>query len=120
MKYEHLLGILVTGIIIGLAYSVKAGRPYLAVGILFLGVLLVQALDWYYNSKIERIEDERTELISAKSAKNSYAVMSFLLFAEYIWEYSHGNMEIAVKLLILLGLGSVVLLISQYHYGRVM
>ena len=120
MKHEHLLGILIAGIIAGMAYSVETGRPYLAVGTLVLGILLVQALNWYYNSKIERIKDERTELIDAKGTKNGYAVMSFLLFAEYVWEYAHGNTDVAVKLLIPLGVGSVALLISQYYYGRAM
>ena len=120
MKYEYLLGILVTGMIIGLAYSTKSGRALLAVGIFVAGFLLSYLLTWYYNSRIERVEDERTELISTKSTRNGYAVMSFLLFLEYLWEYSQGNTEVATKLIIPLALGAAILLISHYYYDRVM
>ena len=119
-SYESLLALLTVGIIIGLAYSTKSGRASLAVGIFLLGVLLAYALNWYYNSRVEKVEDERTELIGAKSTRNAFAVMSILLFAEYLWEYSKGNTEIAMKLLIPLALGAIVLLISQYRYERVM
>ncbi|AFL95659.1 hypothetical protein CL1_1460 [Thermococcus cleftensis] len=120
LKYEGLRAGLIAGIIIGLAYSTKSGRASLAVGIFLLGVLLAYALNWYYNSRVEKVEDERTELISTKSTGNAFAVMSILLFAEYLWEYSKGNTEIAMKLLIPLALGAIVLLISQYRYERVM
>jgi len=119
-SYESLLALLTVGIIIGLAYSTKSGRASLAVGIFLLGILLAHALNWYYNSRVEKVEDERTELIGAKSTRNAFAVMSILLFAEYLWEYSKGNTEIAMKLLIPLALGAIVLLISQYRYERVM
>ncbi|NJE05242.1 DUF2178 domain-containing protein [Thermococcus sp. M36] len=120
LKYEGLLAVLIGGMVIGLAYSTKSGRAYLAVGIFLLGVLLVYALNWYYNSRVEKIEDERTELISTKSTRNGYAVMSVILFAEYLWEYSNGNTETATKLLIPLALGVLALLVSQYWYERVM
>lgn len=120
MKYEHLLGILVTGMIIGLAYSTKSGRPLLAVGIFIAGFLLSYLLTRYYSSRVENIEDERTERISTRSMRNAFIVMSFLLFAEYLWEYSKGNTGTAVRLLIPLALGVTVLVISQYHYERVM
>ncbi|BAD85529.1 hypothetical membrane protein, conserved [Thermococcus kodakarensis KOD1] len=76
LKYEELLVVLVTGIVIGLAYSVKSGKGLLAVGIFLLGILLTYALNWYYNSRVERIEDERTEMINARSTRNAYALMS--------------------------------------------
>ncbi|ASJ13072.1 DUF2178 domain-containing protein [Thermococcus thioreducens] len=120
LKYEGLLAVLLGGMVIGLAYSTKSGRAYLAVGIFLLGVLLVYALNWYYNSWVEKIEDERTELISTKSTRNAFAVISVVLFAEYLWEYSNGNTETATKLLIPLALGVLVLLVSQYWYARVM
>ncbi|WP_297435789.1 DUF2178 domain-containing protein [Thermococcus sp.] len=120
MKYEGLLGILITGMIIGLAYSTKSGKALLAVGIFVAGFLLSYLLAWYYDSKVERIEDERSRLISAKSARNGYAVMSFFLFAEYLWEYNKENVEVATKLIIPLALGAAVPLISHYHYKRVM
>nr|WP_206204453.1 DUF2178 domain-containing protein [Thermococcus sp. 21S7] len=107
-------------IVIGLAYSTKSGRASLAVGIFLLSVLLVYALNRYYNSRVGRIEDERTELISVKSTRNAFAVVSIVLFAEYLWEYSNGNTETATKLLIPLALGVVALVVSQYHYERVM
>ena len=120
LKYEHLLGLLITGVVIGLAYSTKSGRGYLAGGIFLLGILLTYALNWYYSSRVGKIEDERTELISAKGTRNSYAVMSVILFAEYLWEYSNGNTETATKLLIPLVIGALALLLSQYWYERVM
>ncbi|KPU62257.1 hypothetical protein EP1X_09700 [Thermococcus sp. EP1] len=120
LKYEYLLGIIITGMIIGLAYSTKSGKALLAMGIFLLGVLLVYVLSWYYNLRVERIEDERTKLIEAKSTRNGYIAMSILLFLEYLWEYSRGNTELAMKLLIPLALGALVLIISQYRYERVM
>ncbi|ASJ07880.1 hypothetical protein A3L11_01035 [Thermococcus siculi] len=119
-KYEGLLAVLITGVVIGLAYSMKSGRGLLAVGIFLLGLLLTYALNWYYNSRVERIEDERTEMINAKSTRNAYALISALLFAEYLWEYSNGNTETATMLLIPLAVGAFVLLVSQYWYKRVM
>ncbi len=119
-SYESLLALLTVGIIIGLAYSTKSGRASLAVGIFLLGILLAHALNWYYNFKVEKIEDERTELIGTKSTRNAFAVMSIVLFAEYLWEYSSGNSEIAMKLLIPLAFGVMVLVISQYYYEKVM
>ncbi|WP_367884413.1 DUF2178 domain-containing protein [Thermococcus sp. JCM 11816] len=121
LKYEELLVVLVTGIVIGLAYSVKSGKGLLAVGIFLLGILLTYALNWYYNSRVERIEDERTEMINARSTRNAYALMSALLFAEYLWEYSNGNTGTATMLLIPpLVVGAFVLLVSQHWYERVM
>ncbi|KUH33465.1 hypothetical protein APY94_05730 [Thermococcus celericrescens] len=120
LKYEGLLAGLIAVMVIGLAYSTKSGKASLAVGIFLLGVLLVYALNRYYNSRVERVEDERTELISAKSTRNAFAVVSIVLFAEYLWEYSNGNTETATKLLIPLAVGVVALVISQYHYERVM
>ncbi|NJE60331.1 DUF2178 domain-containing protein [Thermococcus sp. 21S7] len=119
-SYEGLLAGLIAMIVIGLAYSTKSGRASLAVGIFLLSVLLVYALNRYYNSRVGRIEDERTELISVKSTRNAFAVVSIVLFAEYLWEYSNGNTETATKLLIPLALGVVALVVSQYHYERVM
>ena len=120
LKYEHLLAVIVTGMVIGLAYSTTSGRGHLAVGIFLLSILLAYVLNWYYNSRIGRIEDERTVLIGAKSARNAYAAMSFLLFLEYLREYSRGNRETAEMLLIPLALGAAVLVISHYWYERVM
>ena len=119
LKYGHLLGLLITGVVIGLAYSTKSGRDHLAAGVFLLGILLTYVLNWYYNSRVERVEDERTELISAKSTRNAFTVISTVLFVEYLWEYSSGNTETAMKLLIPLALGVLALLISQYWYGRV-
>lgn len=119
LKYEELLVVLVTGIVIGLAYSVKSGKGLLAVGIFLLGILLTYALNWYYNSRVERIEDERTEMINARSTRNAYALMSPPL-AEYLWEYSNGNTGTATMLLIPLVVGAFVLLVSQHWYERVM
>ncbi|NJE25863.1 DUF2178 domain-containing protein [Thermococcus sp. MV5] len=120
VRYEHLLAILITGMIIGLAYSTKSGKALLAVGVFVVGFLLSYLLTWYYNSRVQKVEDERTELIDTRSARNGYIVMSFLLFLEYLWEYSNGNKEVATKLIIPLALGALVLLISHYYYGRVM
>ncbi|WP_457753109.1 DUF2178 domain-containing protein [Thermococcus sp.] len=119
-SYESLLAGLIAVIVIGLAYSTKSGRASLAVGIFLLGILLVYALNWYYNSRVEKMEDERTEIIRAKSARNAFAVISVALFFEYLGEYSNGNTETATKLLIPLALGVIALVISQYHYERVM
>ncbi|NJE29715.1 DUF2178 domain-containing protein [Thermococcus sp. 18S1] len=120
LKYEGILAGLIAVIVIGLAYSTKSGEGSLAVGIFLLGVLLVYALSRYYNSRVGRVEDERTELISAKSTRNAFAVISVVLFAEYLWEYSAGNTETAMRLLIPLALGVIALVVSQYHYERVM
>ncbi|WP_148883454.1 DUF2178 domain-containing protein [Thermococcus aciditolerans] len=120
LKYEGLLAGLIAVMVIGLAYSTKSGKASLAVGIFLLGVLLVYALNRYYNSRVERVEDERTELISAKSTRNAFAVVNVILFAEYLWEYSNGNTETATKLLIPLAVGVVALVVSQYYYERVM
>ena len=106
--------------IVGLAYSTKSGKAVLAVGIFVAALLLSYFLSLYYNSKIKKVEDERTELISSMSTRNGYVVVSIILFAEYLWEYSNGNSETATKLLIPLALGVIALLISQYRYERVM
>ncbi|WP_297093101.1 DUF2178 domain-containing protein [Thermococcus sp.] len=119
LRYEGLLAGLIAAIVIGLAYSTKSGKAALAVGIFLTGVLMAYALNRYYNFNVEMVEDERTELISAKSTRNAFAVISIALFAEYLWEYSVGNTETAMKLLIPLALGVLALLISQYWYGRV-
>ncbi|WP_461864761.1 DUF2178 domain-containing protein [Thermococcus sp.] len=119
LKYEHLLAVIVTGMIIGLAFSMKSGRALLAAGIFVAGFLLTYLLTWCYSSKV-RVEDERTVLIGAKSARNAYAAMSFLLFLEYLREYSRGNRGTAEMLLIPLALGAAVLVISHYWYERVM
>nr|WP_206204633.1 DUF2178 domain-containing protein [Thermococcus sp. MAR1] len=115
-----MLASLIAVIVIGLAYSTKSGKGSLAVSILLLGVLMVYALNRYYNSRVGRIEDERTEMISTKSTRNAFAVISIILFAEYLWEYSNGNTETATKLLIPLTLGVIALVVSQYWYERVM
>ncbi|NJE09468.1 DUF2178 domain-containing protein [Thermococcus sp. MAR1] len=120
LSYEGLLASLIAVIVIGLAYSTKSGKGSLAVSILLLGVLMVYALNRYYNSRVGRIEDERTEMISTKSTRNAFAVISIILFAEYLWEYSNGNTETATKLLIPLTLGVIALVVSQYWYERVM
>jgi uncharacterized membrane protein len=120
LKYEGLLAGLIVVIVIGLAYSTKSGKASLAVAVFLLGVLLVYALNRYYNSRVERVEDERTELIGAKSTRNAFAIVSIVLFAEYLWEYSNGNTETATKLLIPIALGVLSLLVSQYWYERVM
>ncbi|USG99817.1 DUF2178 domain-containing protein [Thermococcus argininiproducens] len=120
VRYEHLLAILITGMIIALAYSTKSGKALLAVGIFVVGFLLTYILTWYYNSRVQKVEDERTEIIHAKSARNGYAVMSFLLFLEYLWEYTSGNSEMATKLIIPLAIGALMLLVSHYYYEQVM
>lgn len=118
--YTIALGLIIAGMIIGISYSFEIKNPILALVILALGTFFSYLLNRYYNLNVETVSDERTELIEAKSARNSYFVMSIILFAQYAW-LTTKDLKISPDwLLIPLVAGALVLIISQYYYSKVM
>lgn len=93
LKYEELFVVLVIGIVIGLVYFVKFGKGLFVVGIFFLGILLIYVFNWYYNFCVERIEDERIEMINVRSMRNVYVLMSFFFLLNIFGSIVMGILE---------------------------